>query len=78
MQGRGLTRLMVDWSTRTLAREQGVSKNTIHRIWQEAQAAFDQDVQAVTGSEIRGKINRRGRRVFDASSKCRGAGFTLA
>src|SRR6185503_12602434 len=23
------------WSTRTLAREQGVSKNTIHRIWQE-------------------------------------------
>ena len=25
------------WSTRTLAREQGVSKNTIHRIWQEHQ-----------------------------------------
>jgi transposase len=25
------------WSTRTLARVQGVSKNTIHRIWQEHQ-----------------------------------------
>ena len=25
------------WSTRTLARDQGVSKNTIHRIWQEHQ-----------------------------------------
>jgi len=25
------------WSTRTLARDQGVSKNTIHRIWQERQ-----------------------------------------
>lgn len=25
------------WSTRTLAREQGVSKNTIHRLWQEHQ-----------------------------------------
>jgi transposase len=25
------------WSTRTLAREQGVSKNTIHRIWREHQ-----------------------------------------
>lgn len=25
------------WSTRTLAREQGLSKNTIHRIWQEHQ-----------------------------------------
>jgi transposase len=25
------------WSTRALAREQGVSKNTIHRIWQEHQ-----------------------------------------
>src|SRR3974390_87118 len=25
------------WSTRTLARTQGVSKNTIHRIWQEHQ-----------------------------------------
>lgn len=25
------------WSTRTLARAQGVSKNTIHRIWQEQQ-----------------------------------------
>jgi hypothetical protein len=25
------------WSTRTLARDQGVSRNTIHRIWQEHQ-----------------------------------------
>lgn len=25
------------WSTRTMARDQGVSKNTIHRIWQEHQ-----------------------------------------
>jgi transposase len=28
---------LTHWSTRTLARAQGVSKNTIHRIWQEHQ-----------------------------------------
>lgn len=38
-----------------------------------AQTAFDQDFQAVTGSEIRGEVNRRGGRVFDAASKCCGA-----
>ena len=27
------------WSTRTLAREQGVSKNTIHRMWQETNSS---------------------------------------
>ena len=59
------------WSTRTLARTQGVSKSTVQRVWQEQQLKphLSRSFKLSRDPKFLGKTHRRGGRVSDATAK---------
>ena len=68
---------MTHWSCRLMAEAQGVSKNTVNRLWQlhNHQAAPEPDVQAFAGCEIPGEADRCGGAVSEPAAKGGGALF---